>query len=139
MDALQLLLRRNSSPKLTEPAPSSADLETMFQAALRAPDHARLRPWRFLVIEGEARHRLGDLIVDVMGLEGEKAQQAKAKPLRAPMIVVVAAKFSEHPKVPEIEQYLSAGCAAHKSAGLCCYAGEQIPCSCQHFVDVAGG
>jgi nitroreductase len=113
MDALELLLQRNSAPKLAEPGPDAAALETIFRAALRAPDHARLRPWRFLVVAGEARNRFGELMVEVAGAEGEKANQMLAKPLRAPVIVVVAVKLSVHPKVPEIEQYLSAGCAAH--------------------------
>ena len=61
MDALTLLQERNSAPKLTEPGPSADQINTLIRAALRAPDHARLRPWRFLLIEGQARHDLGDV------------------------------------------------------------------------------
>jgi nitroreductase len=113
MDALELLLTRNSSPKLIEPAPNAEELETLFQVAMRAPDHARLRPWRFLVVAGAARERFGQLMADTIGAQGELADKVRAKPLRAPMIIVVLAKLTEHPKVPEIEQLLSAGCAAH--------------------------
>src|SRR5450631_1206000 len=66
MDALELLLTRESALKLDEPAPSQADLDTMFQSAVRAPDHGRLRPWRFVVIEGDKRARFGELMADAM-------------------------------------------------------------------------
>ena len=118
MDALEALLSRNSAPKLTEPAPSGDALQKIFQAALRAPDHARLAPWRNLVIEGAARDRLGALFVQVAAaadgtLDDEALAKIRAKPLRAPLIIVVAVRLQVHPKVPEIEQYLSAGAAAH--------------------------
>ena len=61
MDALHLLQNRTSSPALRAPAPSSDELELMFKAALRAPDHGALQPYRFLTIEGEALGKLGDL------------------------------------------------------------------------------
>jgi nitroreductase len=113
MDAIDLLLQRNSAGKLAAPAPSEAELALMFAAAMRAPDHAWLRPWRFLLIEGAARERLGNLMVSVAGAEGDKADQLRAKALRAPVIVAVVVKLASHPKVPETEQYLSAACVAH--------------------------
>ncbi len=116
MDAITALHTRNSSPLLVEPAPQGRDREQIFQAALRAPDHARLRPWRFLCVEGEARQRLGELLceaalVDDLQLDSAKQTKLKNAPLRAPLIIVVAARISEHPKVPEVEQILSAGAA----------------------------
>lgn len=123
MNALELLHSRNSAPKLTEPAPSGEVLDNMLKAAIRAPDHARLRPWRFLTIQGDARQRLGELMVAAGRQRAEQSGQAplsaedcakvQAKALRAPLIIVVVVKLSEHPKVPVIEQRLSAGCAAH--------------------------
>lgn len=123
MDAIQLLHTRNSVSVLTEPGPRREDMDTIMAAALRAPDHARLRPWRFLTIEGEARSALGQLFVDAENQHRAKAGEAPmdaeasaklaAKPLRAPLIVVVIASPVDHPKVPEVEQLLSAGCAAH--------------------------
>ena len=123
MDAIKLLHERNSAAKLCDPAPSGEALASILKAGLRAPDHARLTPWRFLTIEGGAREQLGQLFV--------KSAQAKAvangldsptdvelnrlsrKPLRAPLIIVVIAAIKSHPKVPPLEQILSAGCAAH--------------------------
>lgn len=123
MNALELLHGRNSAPKLTEPAPSGEVLDNMLKAAIRAPDHFRLRPWRFLTIKGDARQRLGELMVTAAQQRAAQSGQAplpvedcakiRAKVLRAPLIIVVVAKISEHPKVPAIEMRLSAGCAAH--------------------------
>ncbi len=117
MDALTALLSRNSASKLCEPAPTQPQLEQILQAAIRAPDHAWLRPWRFLLIEGPGRDRLGELFAAAMLQSnpdtGEQVlQKARRKPLRAPLLVVVIATLQEHPDVPHIEQRLSAGCAA---------------------------
>ncbi len=63
-DTLKLLSSRRSVPPrlLVEPAPSSDQVETLLTIASRVPDHGRLAPWRFLVIAGEARRRVGDTI-----------------------------------------------------------------------------
>jgi nitroreductase len=118
MDALSLLLNRNSAAKLVEPAPSGEALKTMLQAALRSPDHARLRPWRFLLVEGEAREKLGEVYAQAELARNSVADEAvlarlRKQPTRAPLIIVVVATLQEHPKVPREEQLLSAGCAAH--------------------------
>ena len=118
MDAIDALLGRNSAPKLTEPAPAGEQLQTIFKAALRAPDHARLKPWRFLVIEGQGRNHLGEVFAqaaqaDDPAIDSQALEKLRGNPLRAPMIIAVITCLQPHPKVPEIEQYLSAGCAAH--------------------------
>ena len=117
MNAIEVLVTRKSVARLTEPAPGSEDLEIIMKAAIRAPDHCRLRPWRFLVVEGAAREKLGDIFMEALKLRDPEAgeallQKEKSKPLRAPMIIVVIAKVEEHPKVPAVEQILSAGAAA---------------------------
>lgn len=130
-DILQFLQRRNSSPRLVEPAPSASDLQSIFRAALRAPDHAWLRPWRFITIAGERRRDFGLVLEGCLRQRKPDAEEAaleKARnaPLRAPLLVVVVARLSDHPKVPAIEQRLSAGCAAHAillAAEACGYAG----------------
>ncbi|MEJ2763252.1 NAD(P)H nitroreductase [Photobacterium sp. MCCC 1A19761] len=114
MDALSLLLNRRSLPKLMEPAPQGEALENIFRAGLRAPDHAALTPWRFIVSEGEGLQKLADILVEAAKADGaddaviEKASKA---PFRAPMVITVVAKVTEHEKVPVVEQHLSAGCA----------------------------
>lgn len=117
-DTLRFLQQRNSAPKLKEPAPSPAQMKEIFRAALRAPDHAWKRPWRFLTIEGGRRQAFGGLLEECLLLrspDADEVARAKARnsPLRAPLLVVVIARLSEHPKVPLQEQRFSAACAAH--------------------------
>ena len=117
MEALDVLLDRVSVPRLVEPAPDAAQRGIMFSAALRAPDHGQLRPYRFLTVEGEARNQMGELLVQALlasdAHADEKAvDKARNGPLRAPLVVVVIAKLIEH-KVPKSEQLITAGCAAH--------------------------
>lgn len=117
MEAVELLLNRVSVARLGDPAPDAAQRERLFGAALRAPDHGLLRPWRFLTVEGEARQRLGEVFAAALAAKGEQRpealQKAQRKPLRAPLIVVAIARLLPHPKIPEIDQLLAAGCAAH--------------------------
>lgn len=117
MEAIDALLTRKSAAMLVGPAPSKEEISVLLQAAVRAPDHCRLRPWKFLVIEGGARETLGDVMVEALKIREPNATDAmilktRAKPLRAPLIIVVVAKVENHPKVPNIEQILSAGAAA---------------------------
>ncbi len=117
MDAIELLATRASNGKLGDPAPDDATLDAILEAALRAPDHANLRPWRVLVLRGAARERLGDVLAEIEkaepGANDEKIERARRKPLRAPLLIVVAATPRAHPNAPEIEQILSAGAVAH--------------------------
>lgn len=118
MDAITALHSRNSVNLLAEPGPTREQLDDIFRAGLRACDHKDLRPWRYLLIEGEARHGLGELLIagkqvsQDEPLSTELKNRLRAKPFRAPTIIVVAAHIVEHPKVPEIEQLLSAGASA---------------------------
>ncbi|NIB42144.1 nitroreductase [Pseudomaricurvus alkylphenolicus] len=117
MDAIEALHTRNSVALLTEPAPNSEQLDQIIRAGLRANDHGRLRPWRFIVIKGDARHGLGEVLKEIKrtsqpdATEKELEQAARA-PLRAPLIVVVVAKVQEHDRIPEIEQILATAGAA---------------------------
>jgi nitroreductase len=118
MDAIELLTTRTSNGKLTEPEPDVETLRLAFQAAARAPDHQALRPWRVFVVRGDARQRLGALMSDSEqrkrpAASSDELERVKLKALRAPMILVVAAIVEPNPKVPAIEQVLSAGAAAH--------------------------
>lgn len=118
MDAKVLLLGRRSVSKLQEPAPEGAALERILDAALRSPDHGALRPWRVLLVRGEARARLGEVLAEVdaaidPSAPPEMLERSARKPLRAPLIAVVVAKLRESAKIPELEQLLSAGCVAH--------------------------
>ncbi len=119
MDALDLLLSRSSCGKLEAPAPEGEELQTIYRAALRAPDHKGLRPWKFLVFRGEeALNRLGQKFLDAkLKTDPELSDKAREKalnmPHRAPMVIIAVAEYQQHPKVPAIEQALSCGCAVH--------------------------
>lgn len=118
MDAIELLTTRTSNGKLMEPAPDAETLRVAYEAAARAPDHQALRPTRIFVVRGDARIRLGELMAasekrKKPAATSDDLERVRAKALRAPMILVVAAVVQQHPKVPAVEQVLSAGLAAH--------------------------
>jgi nitroreductase len=117
MDAMQLLQTRYSALKLGEPAPSPEAVRAMLESAARAPDHGRLLPWRLILVEGDARLRLGEVLAAALSrrnpLAGELAlARQREKALRAPLIIVVATRCDRSSKIPVVEQILSAGCAA---------------------------
>ena len=117
MDARTLLTQRTSNPHLTDPAPTTNELCLLYEAALRAPDHGRLQPYRFLRIEAEARQSLGNVLTDEARIKGEldalKIQKSAGLFLRAPLIIAVIASPKAHPKIPKEEQIQTAACAAH--------------------------
>ncbi|WP_427982046.1 NAD(P)H nitroreductase [Agarivorans sp.] len=113
MKALDLLLNRQSCPRLTAPAPEGAELETIWKAGLRTPDHGGLTPWRFIHVSGEGLGKLANIFEQAALAEAGDSEKAKTMPFRAPLITIVIACPKEHAKVPEIEQLLSAGCAVH--------------------------
>jgi len=118
MDAVDALISRASALKLTEPAPPDDVVERLLTAGARAPDHGKLRPWRFILVRGDARARLGDVMAQALVAREPDApaplvEKERAKPLRAPLIVTVAATVQpDHPKIPPVEQIASAVCAA---------------------------
>jgi len=114
MSAIEQLLSRKSHNRLIAPAPSEYQVEIMMQAALRAPDHALLKPWRYRIFTGDSLNLLGEKFVKASieensDLTDEKLAKIKNKPLRAPMLIIASVVIKSHPKVPDIEQILSAG------------------------------
>jgi nitroreductase len=117
--ALQTLLSRRSVPALLlgEPGPSSDEIDAALEAAVHAPDHGALRPWRFVLIrEPAARARLAELFVARMlerdpGIPAGKVDKARNMPRTAPLVIAVAAHVLPAHKVPELEQLLSTGAA----------------------------
>ncbi len=117
MNALEALHSRISCPALTEPGPSPEQLDDIYRAALRAPDHGLLRPWRFLELTGVALDRLGELLLRAAlekdpALSEDQQRRTVGLPLRAPCVIVVVATVRPHEKIPEVEQLMSATCAA---------------------------
>ncbi len=107
--------QRQSIGHLIEPSPNVAQLEQAFQAALVAPDHHRLKPTHFIVVQGEQREFFGELMMEAVRDLGEQEQaqieRVKHHPLRAPLLVLAVTRFQSHPKVPDFEQTLSSGAA----------------------------
>ena len=118
-DALELLkARRSVKPReMTGPGPSPAELETILTIGARVPDHGKLAPWRFIVFEGDARERAGEVIAKVFASKSPQASAAdveieKKRLTDAPLVIAVVSLTKPHPKVPPFEQELSAGASA---------------------------
>jgi nitroreductase len=116
-DLLRLLeTRRSASAKsMSGPGPSPEQLERLLGIASRVPDHGKLTPWRFIVFEGDALERAGEVLVKRYaqlhpGHGEETLSQQRQMFSRAPCVVaIVSNTVADHPKIPEWEQVLSAG------------------------------
>lgn len=115
-DPLHVLDTRRSVPskQLGEPGPDHATLLRMLASAVRVPDHGKLVPFRFIRLQGEARHALGDLLAArTLHLQPDAAdavvEKDRARFSQAPVIVTVVARLTPGHKVPEQEQLLTAG------------------------------
>ena len=120
-EGLDVLFRRRSIGRLTEPAPSDRELDTILRAAAAAPDHGELRPWRFVVLRGEAKEAFGSVLAEAylrrVQLAGGKPEPAKlakerTKLNRAPLVLVVCAVHVHDDKIPWADQVGSANAAA---------------------------
>ncbi len=115
-ETLELLRRRRSvAPHLLgEPGPNQEELDQLLTIAVRVPDHGRLTPWRFIVLEGDARHRIGETIAaayraDDPAADEEKVAFERDRLARAPLVVAVVSRARPHVKIPQWEQIMSAG------------------------------
>lgn len=112
-----LLMTRRSvkSRDMQGPGPDRAMLEKILAAGIRVPDHGKLAPWRFVVLEGEAREKLGDAICAALVKEQETsektAERMKGYATQGPVLVVAVFSPKFHPAIPEWEQQLSTGAA----------------------------
>ena len=116
MDAINNITTRNSARELIEPHPSAQEMETVFEAALRAPDHAWLRPSTFIQISGDGRKKLSQIFIKTANELNEELTETQIlkyteAPFRAPMIIILISNPKDHPKVPPVEQIISTGCA----------------------------
>jgi nitroreductase len=84
MQALDALLNRVSVPRLVEPAPTAEQREALFGAALRAPDHGHLQPWRFTV-EGAAREQMGELLAEAAQMQEGEVTEAMIDKAQRPL------------------------------------------------------
>jgi nitroreductase len=119
-EALEVIRARRSIGRLTEPAPSDDELRRMLEAAVAAPDHGELRPWRFIILRGDAKDAFGEVLADAyrarvraIGASPTDGQLKKERTKlgRAPIVVVVCAVNQHSEEIPWIEQLLAAGAA----------------------------
>ena len=118
---LELLSRRRSvsAKMLGEPGPTPAEVETLLTIASRVPDHKKLAPWRFILFEGEARARFGEVLAEACRKEDAEApsdvrlETERGRLLRAPLVIAVVSRVVETPGAPEWEQILSCGAACY--------------------------
>lgn len=115
-DARRLLaLRRSLSPDLMAgPGPDAGTLDNILEIAARVPDHRKITPFRFLVIEDEARARAGEILAQRFRANNPDATEAQLEMerrrfLRAPVVVAVIARIDPNHKTPEWEQMLTNG------------------------------
>ncbi len=118
-DAQHLLrTRRSVKPiELAAPGPSGQDLDTLLTVASRVPDHGKLAPWRFIVFEGDARQKAGDILARIFRENRPDATDdqiafERNRLARAPLVIGVVSRAAPHAKIPEWEQVMSAGAAA---------------------------
>lgn len=118
-DLLALLLSRRSgsAKRMTGPGPTPTELDTIFEAATRVPDHGKLTPWRFILFEGEGRARFGNVLAEcyrvaIPEADEERVRAERDRFLRAPVVVGVISRVREGLPIPAWEQTLSAGASA---------------------------
>lgn len=116
MDAIELLKTRRSVPPamLSAPGPDAAQLETLLAIATRVPDHGKLHPWRFVIYQGAAREKAGQVVYDAFMAACPDAEEAARKKestrfTLAPLVIGVVSTAANHVKIPLWEQELSAG------------------------------
>jgi hypothetical protein len=115
-----MLSRRSVSSFGTE-APTAAEIDAIVRAAVTVPDHGRLRPWRLVIIEGDAREQFAQALADAgrtanaeIGVEA--LERLRSKAYVAPAMIAVVARVDTTSTVPEIEQIASAACCGYAIA-----------------------
>jgi nitroreductase len=131
VDIFETIYQRQSVGKVRPEALPRELIEKLLGAAVQAPNHHRVRPWRFYVLQGQARQRLGEVLAQTKKQETPDAPEAvldveRAKPLRAPVVIAVAVDLPAEAKVIEIENVCAASAAiqnlllAAQALGLGC-------------------
>ena len=112
-----LTTRRSTVARMMDgPGPGDEDLKRIMEAGMRVPDHGRLTPWRFIVMRGDAREKLGDVIAEAYKKNNpdaieEQVEIEQERLTRAPVVIAVVSRVQKEHKIPEWEQILSSGAA----------------------------
>jgi len=110
-EVLRFLALRRSTPALTlvEPAPTADQLADLLRIAARAPDHGKLAPWRFVVLEGGGKTAFAAKLDALARQRDDPTLAAKLGKLKVPPMAVVVVSAPKAASIPEWEQLLSAG------------------------------
>jgi nitroreductase len=110
-EVLRFLARRRSTSAVTlgEPAPSAGDLDILFRLATRVPDHGKLAPWRFIVLEGDGKARFAARLEALAQSRGDTQAIGKLGKLKIPPLAIAVVSSMKPGAIPEWEQQLSAG------------------------------
>ena len=116
MDALQTIQTRHSVGKVKPDAVPHDVIEKLLNAAVQAPNHYQVRPWRFVVLTGNGRDKLGEVMAQSMKakfpqLTDEALNKERAKPLRSPVLIAVGVDKPTESKVLEIENICATAAA----------------------------
>jgi nitroreductase len=117
MELFEAINSRATAGRLVEPGPTAEQLEQLIAAASRAPDHGRMKPWRFVVVNGAARETFATAVAEarrarLADMTDDQIVAEKDKVRRSPTIMVVGCAVTKgNSKVPEIEQVIAVGAA----------------------------
>ena len=116
MDALQAILTRHSVAKVKAEAVPQEIIKRLLYAAVQAPNHYRVRPWRFVVLTGRSRQALGEILAQALKKQNPELPDSgmeveRAKPLRAPVLIAVGVDKPDDPRVLEIENICAVAAA----------------------------
>ena len=112
-----LTTRRSTVARMMDgPGPNDDELRKIMEAGMRVPDHGRLTPWRFIVIRGDARDTIGNVIADAFKKNNpdaieEQIEIEQERLTRAPVVIAVVSRVQKEHKIPAWEQVLSSGAA----------------------------
>ena len=116
MDILEAIHTRHSIGKVKpDPLPRTL-IEKLLSAAVQAPNHYLVRPWRFVALTGKGREKLGDVLAESFhkkfpDVPAEALDKERAKPLRSPLLVAVGVDKPAESRVLEIENICAAAAA----------------------------
>lgn len=116
MDVIEAIHNRQSQKKVKSDAVPRETIEKLLSAAVQAPNHHNVRPWRFVVLTGEARNKLGDVMAASQmdqkpDMPQEVFDKTRSMPLRSPVLIAVGADRPSEEKIIEIENVSAASAA----------------------------
>ena len=117
MELFEAIASRSTAKAITGPGPTPAQIARLVEAAGRAPDHGRLKPWRFIAVDGAEREGFANSVAQarrdqIPAFTEEQMELEREKIRRSPSIVIAGCVVRKDvPKVPEIEQVIAVGAA----------------------------